>query len=858
MDGYEWAFQNEVINECLSFLEEATLSKIKIDAKQAYPKMSQAGWLATLLADSKSHEHRQKALLFAALIKLNYPESQSVETLCYSIFSRTGTLPAAMHLRKIVGPKLEYKGPELGLLTDEFFGAYTNNFTDLAGGIVLTDFQKKTVDSLSLQIPCVISAPTSAGKSFIIHEYVKNRLSIQTKFVALFIVPTKALISQICAIYRKFSSESEFDIGVYSTVPDDLENTQSKMVFALTQERCIRLLTSPVIKELDIIFIDEIQALEDGERGALLEYVIQDLKTSINNSASIFAAGPFISNGSELGRKLFSEESSNIETEDTPVSQILTKLKPVKGEKKLEVVIVDPSSKMQDYSFKIETKRSLYSRWNGSNTKAICDALDMFSTESPSIVYAPGPGTAQNWAKQFIIDREQRVELSDEISGLITYIKDSIHPRCSLVGCLESRVAYHHGKLPDFVREEIEELISQRELEVLFCTTTLLEGVNLPVDKIFILSAEKGDEKLSDFEFKNLIGRAGRLDQHLCGMIYCVQLTKEGESDWVDSYRHETKKEVNPTTNKKMVEHFTIINQLLKNGGSILPEDDINKLNSSVTVLRSRYLKDPDSAMKYLESKDITEDQQNQLIDSVRESVKALSIPSDLVLRNPSIDPFLQNTLYEDILKDSQKWKIRREWGFTSDLKRVFKELDNIFHIISEINPRGRHDYYRNDLLAFAKLWLLGKPFKRIVNRALPSLLREQNGVENKEVKNKDVDNAITKSMHFISRDISYVTAKYFSVLADILEQILPEESLDDFAMTLNLPVMLELGSNEPKSLALITACVPRGAAIKIAPMIPDSVDDPVSWLTSNQEYGPLQELPLIYHKILKKCGIWS
>ncbi|QDV50741.1 DEAD/DEAH box helicase [Gimesia fumaroli] len=834
------------------------MSKRKIDEKQLSSKMSQAGWLATLLADSKSHEHRQKALLFAALIKMNFPESQSVETLCYCIFSRTGTLPAAMHLKKIVGSKLEYRGPALGLLTDEYFGAYTKNFTDLAGGIVLTDFQKTTADSLSQQIPCVISAPTSAGKSFIIHEYVKNCLCTEAKFVTLFIVPTKALISQICAIYRKLSSETDHDIGVYSSVPDDFEKTQSKLVFALTQERCIRLLNSPVVQELDFIFIDEIQALEDGERGALLEYVIQELKSLVKNRASFFAAGPFISNGRELGQKLFFEESSNIETEDTPVSQILTKLKPLKKQKELEVVIVAPSSKLGDYSFRISTKRSFYSRWRQSNTNAICDALEIFSTESPSIVYAPGPGTAQNWAKKFIVDREKPVGLSDEIKDLISYIKDSIHPRCSLVGCLETRVAYHHGKLPDFVREEIEELISQREIEVLFCTTTLLEGVNLPVDKIFILSTEKADEKLSDFEFKNLIGRAGRLDQHLCGMIYCIQLTKEGETDWVDSYRHETKKEVIPTTNKKMVEHYAVINQMLKNGSLNLPEDDKHKLNSSVTVLRSRYLKNPDSAMKYLESKDITEDQQNQLIDSVRESVKALSIPSDLVLKNPVIDPFLQNLLYEDVLRDSEKWKIRRERGFSTDLEKVFKELDKIFHIISEINPRGKHEYYRNDLLTFAKLWLLGEPFKKIVNRALPRSLREENNVENKEVENEQVDKAITKSMNFITRDISFITAKYFSVLADILEEILPEESLDDFAMTLNLPVMLELGSNEPKSLALISACIPRGAAIQIAPLIPDSIEDPVSWLSLNQDFGPLQKLSSIYHKILKKCGIWS
>lgn len=853
MDGFEWAFKSDVLNDFLAELEKTTLSKSSFDDEKFSRKLIKAGWLASLLAESTLHEHRQKALLFAALCKLNIPENRSIDTLCYSIFARTGTLPAAMHLRNIINTKLEYSGPDLGLLSDEFSWSYTKNFSELAGGIVLTDFQKTTSTSLSTESLGVISAPTSAGKSFVIHEFVKSQLSAKDKFLSLFIVPTKALISQVCSIYRKFSSETNIEIEIYSSVPDDLEIKNNKAVFALTQERCIRLLSSSIVKEIDFIFIDEIQALEDGDRGAILEYVIQELKASVGKKTNIFAAGPFISNGKELGEKLFSEACSSIETEDTPVSQILTKLKPVKGKKQLEVIIVDPAQEKQDFSFNIETNQSLYSRWHGSQTKAICDSIRIFSTSSPSIVYAPGPGTAQNWAKEYLNGSEDKIVITKEISDLISYIKESIHPQCSLVECLKNRVAYHHGSLPDFVREEIEELLSQRELEVLFCTSTLLEGVNLPADKIFIVSAKKSDADLSDFEFRNLIGRAGRLDQHLCGMVYCVDVSKEGEDDWIEKYRKHERKEVRPTVSEKLVRHFELINSLLERGAPLLPDEDKNQVNSSVTVLRSRYLKSPEQAQSYLESKDLGPEQQSELLKSVGESIKLLSLPHDLALKNPSIDPFLQDELYKAVLNDSEKWMVRRERGFSTDLERVFKELDKIFHIVSEIAPRGNETYYRNDLLAFAKLWLRGKPFKSIVIRALPADQRSE-----KNVKTSEVDKAIKRSMNFISRDISYVTAKYFSVLADMLRAVLPEDLLNDYMVTLNLPVMLELGSTDPKTLSLITACVPRGAALQIAPVIPESVEEPVSWLTINQDYPPLQALPSIYHKILKKCGIWK
>ena len=43
----------------------------------------------------------------------------------------------------------------------------------------------------------------------------------------------------------------------------------------------------------------------------------------------------------------------------------------------------------------------------------------------------------------------------------------------------------------------------------MFCTSTLLEGVNLPAKNIFIFSNAIGNSKFSDVDFWNLAGRAG-------------------------------------------------------------------------------------------------------------------------------------------------------------------------------------------------------------------------------------------------------------------------------------------------------------------------------------------------------------
>lgn len=852
MTGFDRAFGHEDLNYVLTCLQRATLSRSEIQNAEFSRLFSRAGWLATFLSNSKSHKHRQKSLLFAALAKTMLPNDTSVEALCYTIFARTGTLPAAMHLSKLVNEKLEYIGPDLGTLSDEFFASYMDSYSDLGGGRILTEFQKSTANSLSKERCGIISAPTSAGKSFIIHEYVKSRLKNREVFIALFIVPTKALITQICAIYRKFMVREGIDMSIFSSVSDQMEVSSKSAILALTQERCIRLLSQPFAKELSFVFVDEIQSLENDGRGALLEYVLHEI-TTVAQKAKFFAAGPFIAMGADLGQNLFAQRCPSIYTEDSPVSQMVIQLTPVKDSKSLQVKVVDSSGPEQDFAFEFETDRSHYSRWQGSHTKAVCDAVDLFSTDSPSIVYARGPGTAQNWAKSYASGIDACDNLAIEMKDLIAYIKDSIHPQCSLVNCLLRRVSYHHAGLPDFVREEIEELFAQREIHVLFCTSTLLEGVNLPADKIFIVSARKADEDLKPFEFKNLIGRAGRLDQHLCGMVYCIQVPNDEESDWIEAFRKDIRKEIRPTIDERFISSFDKIRSLLFDGTPLLPEEDELKLRGTVTILRSRYLRGVELATNYLASKNLSEDQQNSLLAALSNSAQLLSIPPELALKNPYTDPFLQNQLYEQVKAEPRQWIIRRKAGFSTDLKNVFKQLDEIFHIIEEIKPNGNHSFYRSDLLTFAKLWLHGKPFNEIIIRALPSKLRTATNVET-----EDVDKAIKKAMDFITKDISFVTAKYFSVLSEIIRSVVAEKDLDDYAMTLALPMMLELGCSEPKTLALITAGIPRGAAIKIAPLVPDIEEDPVSWIMLNKSNHQLQRLPLIYKKILIRNGIWS
>lgn len=81
-------------------------------------------------------------------------------------------------------------------------------------------------------------------------------------------------------------------------------------------------------------------------------------------------------------------------------------------------------------------------------------------------------------------------------------------------------MAYHIGYLPANIRSQIEDLFKNGTIKTIFCTSTLIEGVNLPADNLFITSYKNGLSSMTPIEFKNLVGRVGELNSIYMGTFF--------------------------------------------------------------------------------------------------------------------------------------------------------------------------------------------------------------------------------------------------------------------------------------------------------------------------------------------------
>jgi hypothetical protein len=108
------------------------------------------------------------------------------------------------------------------------------------------------------------------------------------------------------------------------------------------------------------------------------------------------------------------------------------------------------------------------------------------------------------------------------LSELAGDIEREIHSDYYLAKIIRKGVAYHIGYLPSAIRMRIEDLFREGSISTMFCTSTLLEGVNLPADNLLIMGSKISRSKMTPIDFRNLIGRVGRIEYNLHGNVFFV------------------------------------------------------------------------------------------------------------------------------------------------------------------------------------------------------------------------------------------------------------------------------------------------------------------------------------------------
>lgn len=646
-------------------IENITLKKIKDNIKKTD---FQVAYFKILLGAKSELDNEELKLLFKlSLLFLNFGD-QNLKKLGYHIILKysliyqdfkplfdisinLGYIPISKFIEE---NHLDFERIENSFF-NSFFSSYQENYKEK--NIYLSHGQKKLIKfSNDQENNLVLIAPTSYGKSEIIIEKVFKNI----KKIVCVIVPSKALLAQTKKRLLEHKSVNKLDRIV--THPEMYKGNEKRFVAVLTQERLLRLLQKNANLKFDLVLIDEAHNLmKKDNRATLLSQVILILYKR-NDKTVINFFSPFIADPENLKipyAKYEIDYNRNLES--------------LKIENYFVCNLMDEDSIMYMYD-------QFFNKFLEVNSIKFSNEIDVlnFYKADKNIVYLNKPKHIENFALELSSIDKRRSKLIDDIR---TDISDFLHPEYNLLKCIEKGIVYHHGSMPEIVRLYVEESFSSnKKLEFIVTSSTLLEGVNIPAEKIFLLTTKIGRANFSKSEFKNLTGRVCRFRElfgketgslrMLMPEIYVIKSKYEWSNTNPRNFL-ETKARID----LKMEDE--VDNLLLKNDISKLDDDQLEKLHDNLEYLENIEPNTVEFEVEYVKSKIAKLCFKNNVGEfdikvNERTLIKNLAIKKSVVV---SDSLSLINLIYEIFIRDIN-FLNKNENDFL-DGNRNFKRIEN-------------------------------------------------------------------------------------------------------------------------------------------------------------------------------------
>ena len=364
----------------------------------------------------------------------------------------------------------------------------------------------------------VVSAPTSSGKTMIGELAALNHYFSGDR--TYFLLPLRALVNDK---YDDFTKKyAEFGLRVIRSTGEISDDNDALIrgkfnIALLTYERFAALAVGLpyILRQVGLVVVDEAQMITDRNRGANLEFVLTLLKAQrllgIEPQLITLSAVIGNTNGFEnwLGARLLNNTRRPVPLDEGLLDMTGT-LRYVSGTEGKEFTVngyIRPEyRKGSSQDLIIPLVRKLVD--DG-------EKIIVFRETKP-IVRATAEYLKANLALPPATETLQLLPTGDPSTA-----------SAQLRDCLQQGVAFHNADLDREERNAIEVTFRDptSSLKVLVATTTLAMGVNTPAWSVIISGLEHPDSPYSVAEYKNMVGRAGRLGFTPKGKSFLVATT---------------------------------------------------------------------------------------------------------------------------------------------------------------------------------------------------------------------------------------------------------------------------------------------------------------------------------------------
>jgi POLQ-like helicase len=413
----------------------------------------------------------------------------------------------------------------------------------------------------------IIQMPTSAGKTRATEILIRSAFFSDRTKLAVIVAPFRALCHEIRDSLTVAFRREAIAVDEVSDVPQDdfdLEETNEPKVLIVTPEKLLYLTRqkADLGRQIGLLVYDEGHQFDSGIRGVTYELLVTALKAVVSVECQVVLISAVMSNAGAINQWLNGEDGSVVSGIDLLPNQrsvafaswldTLGRLEflsqPNSGEDPFFVPRVLESMELTLRAR--ERIRRFFPVRNDEDSIALFLGLKLVAQGSVAIfcgrkskVTKLCETLSDAYARELplpppivIGDSEAARAEIEKLSNLVKlhYGEEGAIPHCASMG-----VFTHHGSTPSGVRLAVEHAMKESLVRMVICTSTLAQGVNLPIRYLIITGVYQGRNRITVRDFQNLIGRAGRSGMHTEGSVifsdpelFDLQSTRDGRWRW--------------------------------------------------------------------------------------------------------------------------------------------------------------------------------------------------------------------------------------------------------------------------------------------------------------------------------------
>ena len=398
----------------------------------------------------------------------------------------------------------------------------------------------------------IVQLPTGVGKTKSIELLIRAaQLSNRTSEVII-VAPLRALCNEITHDLQSSFRQDNVEINQFSDVLED------DFSFGSLEKGCIRIsICTPeklnyiihhqpdVCDMIGLFVLDEAHMFDDGTRGITYEFLVTTIRERLTESQQLVLLSAVMTNADDIRQWLFGESgvlATDVNISSTPksvgfcdpkniayysgdplawdyfvpLSIVSQELKPLGKERKIGVFPETDKARDIALYYGIRLCKNGGVAVYVERTASVRTTLDRLVDIQK-----------RGYSLENISDNTDDQEMEKIHHLMCEYYGDD---HVYTVACLHGALP-HHGRLPNGIKLAVEHALREKMARFVVCTSTLAQGVNIPIKYLLMTSIGNRNAQAKVRSFQNLVGRTARAGMYTEGSVLITNPTIYAERE---------------------------------------------------------------------------------------------------------------------------------------------------------------------------------------------------------------------------------------------------------------------------------------------------------------------------------------